>query len=93
MSSRRPETVAELDALAERLSNWGRWGADDQAGTLNHITPSLCGQRQGRCGRDTSSNSGSRSTSDPAPTGVMTCGGGPRPCCDNLTGLPLASEQ
>lgn len=24
---------------ADRLSNWGRWGADDQIGTLNHITP------------------------------------------------------
>jgi kynurenine formamidase len=24
---------------AEKLSNWGRWGANDQIGTLNHITP------------------------------------------------------
>jgi kynurenine formamidase len=23
----------------ESLSNWGRWGSDDQLGTLNHITP------------------------------------------------------
>jgi kynurenine formamidase len=23
----------------EELSNWGRWGKDDQKGTLNHITP------------------------------------------------------
>ena len=23
----------------DTLSNWGRWGADDQLGTLNHITP------------------------------------------------------
>jgi len=23
----------------KRLSNWGRWGANDQRGTLNHITP------------------------------------------------------
>jgi kynurenine formamidase len=29
----------ELKELAERLSNWGRWGADDQRGTLNFITP------------------------------------------------------
>jgi len=26
--------------LAERCSNWGRWGTDDQLGTLNHIQPS-----------------------------------------------------
>ena len=23
----------------EKLKNWGRWGKDDQIGTLNHITP------------------------------------------------------
>jgi kynurenine formamidase len=23
----------------EKLSNWGRWGADDQIGTLNYVTP------------------------------------------------------
>ena len=26
-------------ALGQRLSNWGRWGADDERGTLNFITP------------------------------------------------------
>jgi kynurenine formamidase len=29
----------ELKLLAQRLSNWGRWGDDDQRGTLNFITP------------------------------------------------------
>jgi len=29
----------ELQDLAKRVSNWGRWGADDQRGTLNYITP------------------------------------------------------
>ncbi len=24
---------------AEKLSNWGRWGDDDQLGTINHVTP------------------------------------------------------
>ena len=24
---------------SEKLKNWGRWGADDQVGTLNHVTP------------------------------------------------------
>jgi kynurenine formamidase len=28
---------AELQALAERVSNWGRWGVDDRRGTLNLI--------------------------------------------------------
>jgi kynurenine formamidase len=30
---------AELDALFDELSNAGRWGAHDQLGTLNYITP------------------------------------------------------
>ena len=29
----------EVLAMGERFSNWGRWGADDEVGTLNHITP------------------------------------------------------
>lgn len=32
---------AEVEGWFETLSNWGRWGADDQAGTLNYITPSV----------------------------------------------------
>ncbi|MBP8230668.1 cyclase family protein [Rhizorhabdus sp.] len=27
------------DRLAERLRNWGRWGPEDERGTLNHIGP------------------------------------------------------
>lgn len=30
------ETVRQLSAT---YSNWGRWGEDDQRGTLNHVTP------------------------------------------------------
>jgi kynurenine formamidase len=29
----------ELKDLAKRVSNWGRWGGDDQRGTLHFITP------------------------------------------------------
>ncbi|HEY0263146.1 MAG TPA: cyclase family protein [Granulicella sp.] len=32
-------TKAQFDALFQQLSNWGRWGKDDQIGTLNLITP------------------------------------------------------
>ncbi|MEU9456131.1 cyclase family protein [Streptomyces sp. NPDC048277] len=34
-------SVAEFDTLAERVTNWKRWGADDQLGTLNFITPEV----------------------------------------------------
>ncbi|WP_225803702.1 cyclase family protein [Streptomyces sp. NK15101] len=29
---------AEFHGIAERVNNWGRWGADDEIGTLNLIT-------------------------------------------------------
>jgi len=32
-------TAADIDEMFERVSNWGRWGDDDQRGTLNLITP------------------------------------------------------
>ncbi len=27
-----------MDELAQRLSNWGRWGPNDELGTLNYLT-------------------------------------------------------
>lgn len=32
-------TQADIDRWIEELSNWGRWGEDDQLGALNLITP------------------------------------------------------
>ncbi len=32
-------TLKDINAAAERLKNWGRWGADDEIGTLNNISP------------------------------------------------------
>ena len=32
-------TAAEFDRIFNAISNWGRWGKDDQAGTYNLITP------------------------------------------------------
>ncbi|MFM9559472.1 cyclase family protein, partial [Streptomyces caniscabiei] len=29
---------AEFHDIAERVNNWGRWGADDEIGTLNLVT-------------------------------------------------------
>ena len=44
---------SSLEDLFRRVSNWGRWGDDDERGTLNHITPqaivAACGSvRAGR---------------------------------------------
>jgi kynurenine formamidase len=38
LADRTPPTVEEYRRYKERFSNWGRWGADDELGTLNHIT-------------------------------------------------------
>src|ERR1051325_3183822 len=32
-------TKADVDRWMKDLSNWGRWGRDDQMGTVNLITP------------------------------------------------------
>ncbi len=34
-----PPSEADVDRYFERFNNWGRWGKDDQKGTLNLITP------------------------------------------------------
>ncbi len=31
-------TTEELDAMFEELTNWTRWGADDEQGTLHFLT-------------------------------------------------------
>jgi len=39
LKDRRPTTTEEYNNYKVRFKNWGRWGRDDQLGTLNHITP------------------------------------------------------
>ena len=34
-----PLKATDIDKMMTDLSNWGRWGKDDQRGTLNLITP------------------------------------------------------
>lgn len=34
-----PPTQAEVENYFTRLNNWDRWGADDERGALNLITP------------------------------------------------------
>jgi kynurenine formamidase len=39
LDDRTPPTPEEYAQYSKRFSNWGRWGEDDELGTLNHITP------------------------------------------------------
>src|SRR5258708_34636488 len=34
-----PVTIEQVNKWETELSNWGRWGKDDQRGALNLITP------------------------------------------------------
>ena len=36
--ARAPRNVAEFDELFRQVSNWGRWGKDDQLGSANLVT-------------------------------------------------------
>src|ERR1700756_3268459 len=36
---RKIATKPEMRALFDRVSNWGRFGAKDERGTLNYLTP------------------------------------------------------
>jgi Putative cyclase len=38
-ASHTPANKAQVDRWMTELSNWGRWGKDDQLGSLNFITP------------------------------------------------------
>src|SRR5450755_4312716 len=39
LPSRPLVSEAQFEAWQTELSNWGRWGKDDELGTLNLITP------------------------------------------------------
>ena len=39
MATRQVPTEQEVLGYMDSLSNWGRWGTDDELGTLNLITP------------------------------------------------------
>jgi|SRR5579875_1611131 kynurenine formamidase len=34
-----PVSLEEFDEIFEKVKNWGRWGPQDELGTLNYITP------------------------------------------------------
>ena len=38
-TSPAPRNLEEFDRMFKELSNWGRWGKDDQLGTINLVTP------------------------------------------------------
>ncbi len=51
-----PVSNADFEKLFERVRNWGRWGPDDERGTLNYLTPDRIRKAAGlvRSGRSVS---------------------------------------
>lgn len=51
-----PVSLVEFDAMFEQVKNWGRWGEDDELGTLNYVTPAKIREAAGliRKGRSVS---------------------------------------
>src|SRR3954451_16541756 len=41
LAERTPPTAEEYQSWFDRFCNWGRWGDDDELGTLNHVTPDV----------------------------------------------------
>lgn len=41
LSAHVPADVEEFSRLADKVSNWGRWGAEDQLGAVNFVTPQI----------------------------------------------------
>jgi hypothetical protein len=41
LADRTPPSVEECAAYPQRFSNWGRWGKDDELGTLNVVTDAV----------------------------------------------------
>ena len=47
MTAAAQATIEDFRALAERVRNWGRWGDEDELGTLNLITPECVARSAG----------------------------------------------
>jgi Putative cyclase len=66
LRERTPPTAEEYAEYRTRFSNWGRWGDDDELGTLNFVTPDVRRRaaqlvREGRaisCSRPINTHSG-----------------------------------
>ena len=66
----RESSALDFRSVGARCSNWGRWGADDERGTLNLITEAAVA-RAAAAGRDSP-----RSTSC-----IAICVASPQPGC------------
>ncbi len=90
-------TKPEMKALFERVSNAGRWGADDERGTLNYLTPAKTAAaarlvRSGRaisCARNFPVHPGPE---NPTPALHHIVVGGDDPCTHGIPGMEVSLD-
>jgi len=77
-----PDSAPDMRDLGRRLSNWGRWGDDDERGTTNLITP----ERRAAA-------AGLVRTGDVFDLGIPLDGNGPQPGGHRINPIRLMSEN
>lgn len=88
---------ADMRALFDQVSNWGRWGAKDERGTLNYLTPGkvVAGAKAIRtgesvsCARDFPVTPGPE---NPTPALHHIVMGGDDPCAHGVPGLECSLD-
>jgi kynurenine formamidase len=91
------KTKADMRRLFDEVSNWGRWGADDESGTLNYLTPERVAAgarlvqsgRQISCARNFPVHPGPE---NPTPALHHMVMGGDDPCAHGVPGLECSLD-
>jgi kynurenine formamidase len=91
------KTKAEMQAIFRQVSNWGRWGAEDERGTLNYLTPARTAAaarlvKSGRsisCARNFPVQPGPE---NPTPALHHIVVGGDDPCTHGIPGMEVSLD-
>ena len=91
------KTKAEMQAIFREVSNWGRWGAEDERGTLNYLTPARTASaarlvKSGRsisCARNFPVQPGPE---NPTPALHHIVVGGDDPCTHGIPGMEVSLD-
>lgn len=92
-----PRTSQDMRRIFDQVSNWGRWGKDDERGTLNYLTPERIAAagslvrsgRQVSCARDFPVVPGPE---NPTPALHHIVMGGDDPCAHGVPGLEVSLD-
>jgi kynurenine formamidase len=91
------KTKADMQAMFAQVSNWGRWGAEDERGTLNYLTPAKTAAaatlvKSGRsisCARNFPVQPGPE---NPTPALHHIVVGGDDPCTHGIPGMEVSLD-